>query len=642
MLTAVLLVSPDAHAVSQKEELRTDSDFMVERVRFQQARRQLQTGKLDLFQANVDALNGYPIVQYLKYKHILRAMETNAGGNQERSVLQFVDEYHWSHLAGQLLARWRSTLFDRGDWQAYLNLSQHPLAGSDACRSKRAQLESGVIKPSAKLLESVWLDDPWTAEACLALADILVGQVAPSPTLVWNRIERIMQRGAWRSAEPMQRFLNQRDRATLALWIDAYRNPGDNADNPALKTDTRLNRVIVAQQHSRWSTYAAEAADTHWQTVRNRYAFSDSLRAKVDRDIALRTAHANLSVAAARLAALGEHDETTRAWTIRVALRNNRWQDVLHAIAQLPESERESSQWQYWQARALEMLGEGDQAKIAYRQLADHATYHGFLAADRLNVGYAIRDEAPALTLEMRSALVSNAEAIRAREYFLLGLRVDARRSWKRLTQNFNDEQLTAAATLASEWGWHDRAIFAIGKTPFNRNLSLRFPMPYDDKVIAVSKRNALEPAWVYGVMRRESGFIADIRSHAGAIGLMQLMPKTAQYVAKQMGRQVRIGDLIDEHVNISLGGHYLRYVLNKFDDHQVLATAAYNAGPNRVKSWLPDQSKLAADLWVDTIPFRETRRYVRAVLAYTTLFEWRMFQRVTRLSERMSQIASP
>ena len=274
-----------------------------------------------------------------------------------------------------------------------------------------------------------------------------------------------------------------------------------------------------------------------------------------------------------------------------------------------------------------------------YEQLAVEASYYGFLAADRLGIDYAIRDESPTYSSQQKILMSSDIEAVRGREYLLVGLPADARRAWRRFSQSLEGDDLVAAASLASDWGWHDRAIIEIGRTRFKRFLPLRFPMPYRDKVFEVAKHSAIDPAWVYGVIRQESTFIADIRSPSGAVGLMQLMPKTARFIARKMGRSVRTRDLIDENISISLGVHYLRNVMDRFKNHQVLATAAYNAGPSRVKKWLPIDQPVAADIWVDTIPIIETRRYVRAVMAYTTIYEWRMQRQTTPLNQRMTEI---
>ncbi len=614
------------------------NEYLVERVRFFQARSYLRQGLEAEFLNELKLLRDYPIQHYLRYSWLLRQLENNSAG-VEADIMEFVRSYPTSHLSSQLFAKWQKHLFEKSQWQRFVEAGTHPRASVFPCRNYEAALHTGQIVANENLLHDLWLNQSLSSGHCLRVSDRVLKSVAPDLELVWLTIERAMQGGGWERAKTMRRFLSDRDRKLLTLWIDAYRNPGDNADNHDLREDTERIRTIVSQQHIRWSQYDALAADEHWQKVRDEYNFGGPQRQGVDRQIALQAAYNNLPQAQLRLAALVATDKEIRAWSIRVALRAGQWEQVIQRIDALPDEEREDEQWRYWLIRGYEARGDTERARQLYGQLAGEASYHGFLAADRLGRSYSIRDESPGYSPRQKALMLSDIDVLRAREYRLMGLRVDARRAWRRFTQSLDSDDLIAAANLASDWDWHDRAIFAIARTPFKRSLSLRFPMPYRDKVLGVAKRNTIDPAWIYGVMRRESAFVADIRSHAGAIGLMQLMPKTAQYVAGKMGRSVRTGDLIDENLSISLGGYYLRYVMDRFEDHQVLATAAYNAGPNRVREWLPIDKPLSADIWVDTIPKSETRRYVRAVLAYTTIFEWRMQQRVTPLSQRMAEI---
>ena len=171
-------------------------------------------------------------------------------------------------------------------------------------------------------------------------------------------------------------------------------------------------------------------------------------------------------------------------------------------------------------------------------------------------------------------------------------------------------------------------------------DLHLRFPQPYDDIVFKNAKRFSLRPEYVYGVMRQESAMNRLAKSHAGARGLMQLMPGTAKDVAQSL--KIKVPNrtaLMQPTVNVQLGSKYLRAMLDKYDNQQVLATASYNAGPHRVKRWLPAQNKMSADVWVDTIPYDETRKYVRRVMAYSTVYEWKMAQETTRLQSRMPPV---
>jgi soluble lytic murein transglycosylase len=613
-------------------------EYFVERLRFLQARSYLHRGMEAEFLSEMKLIRDYPIQHYLLYAWLLRQMKSN-NASVESEIMVFAKLYPASHLSWQLLAKWQKHLFKKNQWQRFIEVGTHLRASEFPCRTHEARLRSGQTTADENLLRDLLLNQPLNSKPCQQVSELVMKSVAIDTELLWSTIERAMQQGSWKRAQTLRHFLSDRDKKLLTLWIDAYRNPGDNADNPGLSEDTELIRQIVLQQHIRWSRYDIVAADKHWQEIRGNYEFTVQQREKVDRRIALRTANFNLPQAQQRLAALNVIDGQIRAWTIRVALRTGQWEQVIGLINALPKNERKDEQWRYWLVRGFEAQGDTDRARQLYEQLAGEASYYGFLAADRLGIDYAIRDESPNYSSQKKILMSRDIEAVRGREYLLVGLPADARRAWRRFSKSLEGDDLIAAASLADDWGWHDRAIFEVSRTRFKRFLPLRFPMPFYDEVFTNAKQSAIDPAWVYGVIRQESSFIADIRSPSGAVGLMQLMPTTAQYIAKKMGRSVRTRNLVNENLNISLGTNYLRNVMDRFENHQVLATAAYNAGPNRVKKWLPIDKPVDADIWVDTIPLIETRRYVRAVMAYTTIYEWRMQRRTTPLKQRMTEI---
>ncbi|TFH46824.1 MAG: lytic murein transglycosylase, partial [Lysobacterales bacterium] len=230
--------------------------------------------------------------------------------------------------------------------------------------------------------------------------------------------------------------------------------------------------------------------------------------------------------------------------------------------------------------------------------------------------------------------------AMRARELFSLGRTVDARREWRMFIQNMTDEALVRAAKLAQDWGWHGRAIMTVALTSQLDDLEMRFPLAYHDRVLQQAKANGLNPAWVYAVVRQESAFIADARSPAGALGLMQIMPGTGRMIGRSLDRPLKNRQqLFDADISLEFGSAYLRILLDQLDEHPVLAAAAYNAGPHRVERWLPADETMSVDLWIENIPFRETREYLRRVIAYTAIYEQRLGHENIRLSARLAPI---
>jgi soluble lytic murein transglycosylase len=230
---------------------------------------------------------------------------------------------------------------------------------------------------------------------------------------------------------------------------------------------------------------------------------------------------------------------------------------------------------------------------------------------------------------------------LRARELYFLDRQVDARREWFQALRLLNTQQIKQAAVLASSWKWHDSAIKTVARTPHRSDYSLRFPMPFKRQVFNYADAKQLDPSVIYGVIRRESLFDPLAKSEVGALGLMQLMPSTARRVARSLGLKIpRQSDILEIDNNINFGTQYFRSVLNRFDNNVSLAAAAYNAGPRNVKNWLPRENDMPADLWVETVPFKETRNYVQAVLAYATVFD-KSLGRDTLISSRMGDIKS-
>ena len=213
----------------------------------------------------------------------------------------------------------------------------------------------------------------------------------------------------------------------------------------------------------------------------------------------------------------------------------------------------------------------------------------------------------------------------RARELYILGREPDADAEWRQTIQAFDRPALLQAAALAQRWDWHAQAIATISRAEYWDDLELRFPLAYRDGVVNQARASALDPAWVYAVIRQESGFRPDARSPVGALGLMQLMPATGRQIARELRDATDDPPLLQPDANIRYGVHYLRRMLERLQNNPVLATAAYNAGPHKVAQWLPARAAVPADVWVETIPYRETRAYVQRVMEYAAIYQRRL-----------------
>jgi len=389
-------------------------------------------------------------------------------------------------------------------------------------------------------------------------------------------------------------------------------------------------REIIIHGIKRLAVKEFELAQNYWENYQQRYAFSAQQIGEMQRDFALVSVKQEHPHALKWLTAVNKNylNEAVTNARIKMALRQRQWQAVADFISELSEEESKTPQWRYWYARALEQLQqtskENKSAKQLLKELAQERDYYGFLAADRIGAPYQMQDHPTSYTPDDFTQLMKKLSIKSAKEFYSIGMLSQAKEEWDYAIEHLLPQQQAIAAHLASHWGWHDRALVTAGKAKAFDDLKVRFPLAYRSQIETGAQE--LDLGWVYGVIRQESAFATDARSRSGALGLMQLMPGTAKLVAKKIGLKLsNMGEVLDVETNVSLGTAYLRQMLDKFDGNYMLATAAYNAGPGRAVRWAAENPCLPADIWVEMIPFDETRDYVRRVLSYAKVFEARL-----------------
>ena len=381
-----------------------------------------------------------------------------------------------------------------------------------------------------------------------------------------------------------------------------------------------------------------------WQQLNRLHGFSAEQEFLTERHIALWTARDRLPDGYLRLVQLpvaAQNDEVLR-WRARASLRQENWKNLLTDISQMSAAERDSEEWRYWYNLALRRQSPPAVTSAALAKLATERSYYGFLAADELGLEYALDDAALQADETIIAGLANRADLIRARELYLVGLDGRGRSEWDTVIAYLGAEEKMQAAILASRWKWHSRAISTLASAGVFDDLSLRYPLPYHSSFEQYAATASIPAQWAYGVARSESLFMRDARSSAGAIGLMQLMPATGKQVAKEIRLPYSgLDTLTNAKSNIQLGTTYLGKMAERYGGNRVLATAAYNAGPHRVDRWLPPSGTQDARVWIENIPFDETRNYVRRVMTAETIFHWRMTGKVRRLSDELSQVES-
>jgi len=327
-------------------------------------------------------------------------------------------------------------------------------------------------------------------------------------------------------------------------------------------------------------------------------------------------------------------------WKTRAALRAGDWELVLGTIEAMSLAEQQAGVWRYWKARALKAAGKPTEANAILAPLSTEHNFYGQLAEEELGVTIGAPTESHKATAQ-EIAMIERLQGVRrALVLYRLNLRTEATREWAWVIRDLDDRRLLAAAEVARRNGIYDRAIHTADKTVQYHDFSLRFLAPHRDALRELLSQQELDEAWVYGLIRQESRFVSDAKSSAGATGLMQLMPGTAKWVAKRLGMRKPPKTLAEVNTNLTLGTYYLKHVLTISDNQPLLASAAYNAGPSRAWQWR-DEKPLEGAIYAETIPFSETRDYVKKVLSNSMYYASTFGHSVTTLKQRLGVVAS-
>lgn len=570
-------------------------------------------------------------------------MEEHLDEASASEVRAFLDRYNDSPSAERLRARWLRHLFSTGRWQDFLHDYRADAGTAMDCRYRQALLHTGNEEQALNGIEKVWMSGTSLPNVCDPVFDAWKARGGFSRDRVWQRFGLALQAGQPRLARYLLGLLPAKDRPLAELWLGVHQNPRLILEPQRFDPDHPRTPAIILHGLERWSRSDSVSAVAAFDRVKDRYRLPADEADRLARRLALYVASRGHPDALARLTALAPEvvDEAVEAWRVRAVLRRQDWPATLEWIERMSPDRADQPQWRYWRARALALTGREAEARTLYQKLAEERDYYGFLAADRLGLPYWLGHVPLEIPVAAPSELLARRAGLqRARELFLLGREWQARMEWSRAIQNLDEGNLKTAARLAHGWGWHDRAIVTLARTNYWDDLDIRFPLPHRNRVLSSSRDEAIDPAWVYAVMRQESIFRPDAKSSAGALGLMQILPATGRRIAQRL--QTTLSGhyaLLQTDTNIRYGAHYLRYTLDQLQANPVLATAAYNAGPSRVRQWLPEHKLIDADLWIELIPFFETRKYVKRVMEYAVIYDHRLGRVGASLKARMPAI---
>lgn len=551
-------------------------------------------------------------------------------------VRRFLKRYAEIPISEKLYLDWLRVLGKNKYWEILVaEYNERPVEDVELkCYFWDANLQEGNLETvhSAKALwQSDVLDLP---ASCLALFDKLNGRDLLPIEDVWQRLRLSAAVGTTTHTKRYAQFLPMALKKDYLNWV------AKSITKFPHELSARAQREAMLAQLLRLAREDHHKARVIWQRVHAN--FSEKDRGYVWAQFAHIAARKHDAIALEWFREAGDRhlSDLQLAWKTRAALRLPDWAAVLASIEAMSASEQGKAAWQYWKARALKALDRQSEANEIFAPLSREFSYYGQLAGEELGVTIGNAPVTYRPREEEISAIAELPATQRALALYRLGLRAEANREWMWLTRNFDDKKLLAAAELARRYDWLDRAIYAADKTRTMHDFALRYPTPHREILQSTTRQMQLDEAWVYGLIRQESRFMEQVRSSAGASGLMQLMPATAAWTAKRLGISSFRASLINQvEMNILLGNAYLKYVLDSNNRDAVLATAAYNAGPQRAKRWRDDKP-LEGAIYVETIPFTETREYVQKVMSNMTYYAARLGQTIRPLKQRLGIIA--
>ena len=574
-----------------------------------------------------EQLGDYPLAAYLDYEKL--SLELHDLPYEQ--VDHYLNQHSGSVLAQELTERWLYTLARKQRWQDFNRYATEPLnTASLRCLHVKAQVKTGN-KDALSKVAAIWNVGKSQPDACDWAFKAWQKAGLMTPELLWDRHLKTVQKGKLGLARHLSDKMAPAMRKKAAQLQQVHASPARIRKTSRYSEQDLYNQQIIlhglkrlARSHPSWAADSFAIYDAQ-------QLFDENERIDTIEYIAIRLARRDQLERALKLLDSTRHINSQQLleYLARDSLREQNWADLADWIEKMPVDDRNSERWRYWQARIAEQSERPEQqaqAQALYRELALERSYFGFLAADKLKQNYNYADVPvnydPALV-----KLISELPSIqRASELLSLGRVNAARREWFHTTKGFNEAQIMAAGELAKRWGWYRKSIQAMAEIRYWDDLTLRFPVAYKNEIYQAADTVNLDPHMIYAIARQESAFAPDARSRVGAMGLMQLMPATARQTARKVGVKYRKSELLTPERNIQLGSRYISDLIKRYDGNRILASAAYNAGPHRVKRWRSESGEeVAFDIWIETIPFKETRKYVQNILAYSVIYGYRL-----------------
>ncbi len=614
-LTSQTIQSKNAH---QPVQLIQQTTFEKHRALYLSAENQLKQGHLKQFKQTFAQLKDYPLYEYLEKEYLISQFSL---ANTSK-IEAFLTRHKGKPVARKLRYKWLSWLAKNKHASAFLRHYQPMGSRSLECHQLNFRLKTNENPNDLSAhIESIWLSSKSLPKACDKLfANWQKTGHTITQKLIWQRLVKAVNTNNKRLASYLSRKLSKNNQEAAKLLTQVNKKPKTlQKINFRLPLSNKANDII-ALGLKRLAWKKPEQAIKIWAYLGKKYTYKtqgDQLR----RAIALSLAIDKSPLAIDWLTSLTHlNDSAINQWILSTYIEQQNWQAIASHSKQMSQLDKHTNKWQYWQAVAESKLGGAEKANQILASIADSRSYYGFLAANKLQKMPQLNQQSIKVSNTQFHQISNLPTSLRAYEFFKLNKLASARKEWNYLVEQTPHNQTVILAALAHTWGWQHQSILAFARSRQIDDVEKRFPLTHINDYEHHAQKHQIPATWAFAITRQESAFKPDARSSANARGLMQLTPGTAKQVARFEKSYRKPSQLYQPQTNIALGTAHLSQMYKKFN-HPVLATAAYNAGQSRVVEWLKN-SKLSDPVqWIEQIPYKETREYVKNVLTYQLIY---------------------